>query len=103
MDELNFENLSLNDNTFNKGDLVYYNNNYIIICDINEFDDKLYYGINQINDTNDYFIEAKELKYYKKINFNYNNLIKILPYCSTTYDEIDISFIKSWNDIFNII
>lgn len=103
MDELNFENLSLNDNKFNIGDLIFFKNNYIIISDINEFDDKLYYGINQLNDSEDYFIEAIELKYYKKIDFNYNNLMKFLPYCKSNYDEIDISYIKSWNDIFNFI
>lgn len=100
MDELNFECLSLNDNKFIIGDLIFYQNNYIIICDINEFDDKLYYGINQLNDTNNYYIEEKELKYYKKIIFNYNNLLKILPYCKSSYDEINISYIKSWDDIF---
>lgn len=104
MEEINFEALSLNNNIFKIGDLIYYNDNYIIITEINDCDyETIHYGINYLNDLNDYFIDASELKYCNKIDLNYKNLIYFLEKTQYNFDEIDVSYISSWSDIFNLV
>jgi len=105
MDEIKFEALSLNDNNiFKIGDVIYYNDNYIIITEINDCDfETIHYGINYLNDLNDYFIDANQIKYCNKIELNYNNLMQFLEKTQYNFDEIDVSYISSWNDIFNLL
>jgi len=105
MDEINFEALSINDNKdFKIGDVIYYNYNYIIITEINDCEfENVHYGINYLNDINDYYIDANELKCYNKIELNYTNLMYFLEKTQYNFDEIDVSYIRSWNDIFNLL
>jgi hypothetical protein len=99
VDSLNFNFLSLNDNELNIGDVIFFNNSFVIITD---YDCKNnFYGINYLNDMNDHYIHNNDFHHYEKIEFNYENLRKIIEYSNGYYDRIDINSIKSWYDLYS--
>ena len=99
VDTLNFNGLSLDDNLLlSVGDVIFFNNSFIIITD---YDNKNNcYGVNYLNDMNDHYIHNNN-SHYEKIEFNHENLRKIIEYSNGYYDKIDVNSIKSWSDLYS--